>query len=128
MSRKDPTVIFGAGAGGRRAATHFARTRDVLFFVDSSPARHGQRVLDWDVRPPSAVLTVPAASVVVASVYADEIFAQLVTLGVPAQKVEIVNPDSLLDGGRDPFPVGCAAIIGVLTLIMSALVWWLSHE
>lgn len=123
MSAGDPIVIFGAGAGGRRAATHLSRARDVRYIVDSDEKKQGTRVLDWEVRPPRAILDTPEVTVIVASIHADQIFAQLLKLGVPAHRVEIVNPDQFADGGRDPFPTGIAVLALVLVAMVVATSW-----
>jgi hypothetical protein len=124
MSAGDPIVIFGAGAGGRRAATHLSRARDVRYFVDSDPRKHGTRVMDREVRPPQAILATPGVSVIVASIHADAIFTQLLKLGVPAHRIEIINPDSLVDGGKDPFPTGIALLASGIMTAMTAAIWW----
>jgi hypothetical protein len=124
MNAGDPIVIFGAGAGGRRAATHLSRARDVRYFVDSDPKKQGTRLMGVDIRPPRAILATPEVSVIVASIHADAIFDQLLKLGVPAHRIEIINPDSLVEGGRDPFPTGIALLASGLVTAATAVVWW----
>jgi hypothetical protein len=125
MTAGGPIVIFGAGAGGRRAATHCARARAVQYLVDSDPEKQGTRVLDWDVRPPAAILATPDVSVIVASIHADQIFEQLLALGVPAQRIEIVNPDTFADAGRDPFPTGLAVVVAGFLGGVAGFLWWM---
>jgi len=120
----DPIVIFGAGVGGRRAATHLARAREVRYFVDSDPKKQGTRVMGCEVRPPKAILSTPEVSVIVASIHADAIFTQLLTLGVPAHRIEIINPDALVDDGKDPFPTGIALLASGVVTAMTAVIWW----
>lgn len=124
MSAGDPIVIFGAGVGGRRAATHLSRARDVRYFVDSDPKKHGTSVMGRDVRPPQAILATPEVSVIVASIHADAIFTQLLKLGVPPHRIEIINPDSLVEGGKDPFPTGIALLASGFLTVMTAAIWW----
>ena len=124
MSPGDPIVIFGAGAGGRRAAMHLSRAREVRYFVDSDPKKHGTRVMGWEVRAPQSIVTTPEVSVIVASIHADAIFEQLLRLGVPAHRVEIINPDSLVEGGTDPFPTGIALLASGVLAGIAAVVWW----
>ena len=127
MRADNPIVIFGAGAGGRRAAAHCGRARTVQYFADNDIRKHGTRVGGIEVRPPKAILESPDVSVVVASIYADEIFKQLVTIGVPPHRIEIINPDALAATGRDPFPYGFfAVVLGVpacLAGIAAAALW-----
>jgi hypothetical protein len=127
MRADNPVVIFGAGAGGRRAAAHCSRARVIQYFADNDAKKHGTRVDGIEVRPPQAILESPDATVVVASIYADEIFKQLVTIGVPPHRIEIMNPDALPGTGRDPFPFGFVAVVlGVpacVVGVIGAIVW-----
>jgi hypothetical protein len=127
MRADNPIVIFGAGAGGRRAAAHCRRARPIQFFADNDVRKHGTRVDGIDVRAPREILESPDVTVVVASIYADEIFQQLVTIGVPPHRIEVMNPDALPGTGRDPFPYGFfAVVLGVpacLAGLAAAVVW-----
>jgi hypothetical protein len=124
MNAGDPIVIFGAGAGGRRAATHLSRARDVRYFVDSDSKKQGTRLMGVDIRAPQALLATPDVSVIVASIHADAIFEQLLKLGVPAHRIEIINPDSLVEGGSDPFPTGIALLASGFLTAVTAAIWW----
>jgi hypothetical protein len=130
MRADNPVVIFGAGAGGRRAAAYCRRARPIQFFADNDVRKHGTRVDGIDVRSPQDILDSPDVTVVVASIYADEIFQQLVTIGVQPQRIEVMNPDALPGTGRDPFPYGFfAVVLGVPACIISALgaVLWVTR-
>jgi hypothetical protein len=121
MRPDNPVVIFGAGAGGRRAAAHCRRARQIQFFADNDVRKHGTRIDGIDVLPPQAILESPNVTVVVASIYADEIFQQLVAIGVPPHRIEIMNPDALPGTGRDPFPYGFfAVVLGMAACIIGA--------
>lgn len=117
-------MIFGAGAGGRRAAAYLSRARDVRYFVDSDAKKQGTRLMGVEIRAPQAILATPDVSVIVASIHADAIFEQLLTLGVPAHRIEIINPDSLVEGGRDPFPTGIALLASGFVTALTAVIWW----
>ena len=127
MRDDNPIVIFGAGAGGRRAAAHCGTARPIQYFADNDVRKHGTRVDGIEVRPPQEILESPDVSVVVASIYADEIFQQLVGIGVQPHRIEIMNPDALPGSGRDPFPYGFfAVVVGVpacLAGIAGAVLW-----
>lgn len=122
MRADNPIVIFGAGAGGRRAAAHCKRARPIQFFADNDVRKHGTRVDGIEVRPPLEILESQDVTVVVASIYADEIFQQLVGIGVPPHRIEIMNPETLPGTGRDPFPYGFfGVIVGVAACIIGAV-------
>jgi hypothetical protein len=124
MRPENPIVIFGAGAGGRLAAAHCGRARQIQYFVDSDVNKHGTSVLGLSVRPPQALLDSPEVTVVVASIHADAIFLQLVGLGVPPHRIEIINPDACADTAHDPFPFGFMTVVfGVPAFVAAAILW-----
>jgi FlaA1/EpsC-like NDP-sugar epimerase len=104
-------VIFGAGDGGRRVWECVCRgaRAHVLFFVDNDPRKHGLRFLSADVRAPEALGEGGFDLVLVASIYADEITAQLDSLGVPRDLVRVFE----LSAGDEALDRAVAAALPV---------------
>lgn len=82
-------VIFGAGQGGRRLweAVCMSARANVRCFVDNDVRKHGLPFLGSEVRPPQVLRDGGFDLVLVGSVYAAEIVAQLGSLGVPRERI-----------------------------------------
>ena len=111
-----PVIIFGAGEGGQRARRSLADETHVLCFVDNDPGKHGTRVDGLLVQPPSSITDHPAARVIVASLYADDIVGQLLAAGISWDRVTIADETGPVRRLRDPLPLGCFAIVGGVLL------------
>ena len=118
-------VVFGAGAGGRRVAAHLAKAWVIDGFVDNDARKHGSTIDGLPVRAPSTILEGPRTSVLVASVYSDAIYAQLLTLGVPPSRIEVIDPEGVGGIRPDPFPYGCAAMTVAAATGLTVLAWWI---
>ncbi|MDM7947735.1 MAG: hypothetical protein QUV20_15520 [Oceanibaculum nanhaiense] len=96
-------VIYGAGSSGRHTAARLAKDYPLVAFADSDTAKQGT-VLDG--LPVVALESLPAESydvVIIASMYAEEIAAQLTgALGLPESRIRTL-PKHLLKSLR-PLP------------------------
>ena len=90
-------VIFGAGAGGREAHARLRGRHRVVAFVDNDRAKAGQLLSGLPIVTPDQLATLGFDAIVVASVHADAIRAQLRGLGVEASRVCTVE-QALGDG------------------------------
>lgn len=115
-------VIFGASVGGERGLHALRRKQKAIAFSDNDAAKHGTRILGLPVVPPSEVPTSGYDRVLVASGYYSEIFEQLVKLGVPAERIDILDHD-LLEGREEVRPVSdtVLAVYGVAIMIVLVL-------
>ena len=93
---KPSIVIFGAGKGGERFLRRCGAPYRVLAFCDNDPAKHGQTLSGLPIVPPSQLPAMPFDHVVVASMFGQEIKAQLVAqFGIPESKIRFAPKSSL---------------------------------
>jgi hypothetical protein len=102
--RKADVIIFGAGAGGRRAFEQLPFECRVVAFADNDPAKVGQSFCGHPIIAPAEIPGRAFDHVIVASMYADEIIPQLEQLGVAPHRIECVHRDVLI--GSDDATAG----------------------
>ena len=103
-------VIFGTGSTGERAwrAAEGSPDINILCFADNDPRKHGTLLHDRSIVGAEDLATKPCDFVVLASMYRAEIARQLVSLGLPPERVVSADPNqfaetfSALAGGRAP--------------------------
>ena len=93
-------AIFGCGAGGKRACLHLGSKYRIVTFLDNNEGEHGSRVFGVPVRDPESYDYGQVEHVFIASMYFDEILAQLLALGVPTSKIEYVSDEILMRDQR----------------------------
>ncbi|MGE3839974.1 MAG: hypothetical protein AB7I50_00155 [Vicinamibacterales bacterium] len=118
---KEAILMFGAGAGARRAHACLRHRCRVVAFVDNDPRRHGTYFLRRPVVGPSALGTMSWSRIHIASMYSDAIYRQLtLELGVdPARIVVVSRP--VLEGAYE-VSRWTYALLGALTTAALALV------
>ena len=92
---KKSVIVFGCGMGGRRALDHISKDERVIAFSDNDPNKVGSRYLGFDVIAPKTIPACDFAQVLIASQYADAICLQLLELGVPENKIQMLSCDAL---------------------------------
>jgi predicted O-methyltransferase YrrM len=95
-SRSLRLVIFGAGAGGREAQARLRGRHQLVAFADNDRAKAGQLLGGLPIVTPDQLGTLTFDVVVIASVHADAIRAQLRGLGIEASRLRSV--DQVLQG------------------------------
>lgn len=86
-------VIFGAGVGGTRAVEALKDKFSIQCLSDNDPKKHGTRLLDLPVIPPAELPRQEYDLVVIASLYANEIRAQLLNIGVDCDRIHVFDVD-----------------------------------
>lgn len=89
-------IVFGAGEAARRAFARLSDRVDVLAVADNDPAKQGASFMGVEVIAPARIRDMPYHCIVVASVHAREITAQLLDLGVSADDIELPPSDQRL--------------------------------
>ena len=89
---KQKILVFGTGEAAQRVLPRLRREYDVLGFVDNNKLKQGRMLASLPVLAPLAEEFSAVDLVVVASMHVEDIYHQLVTLGVPADKI-IVQSD-----------------------------------
>ena len=110
-SDKRKALIFGAGRGGYFAGRTLRKRFEIVGFLDNSATLQGSKLLGLPILSPDELGTVEFDLIAIASMYRDDIYYQLVDLGIDEDRIEIVDPD-LLDGryALDPLKVLILAI------------------
>lgn len=111
-------VIFGASIGGERALRWLPRGKKAVAFCDNNKAKHGTQFHGLPVLAPDALKTFGQDRVLIASAYYPEIFNQLVDLGVPLDRIDILDAE-ILNGVDQPTNTvywvlaGAAVVLGL---------------
>jgi FlaA1/EpsC-like NDP-sugar epimerase len=125
MTAKPRVFIFGAGLGGRRARRFRGGSIQVLGFLDNDVKKHGTVLDGLRISGADALKAHEWDRIVIASMYDEEIFQQLIALGVPVMKIDVLDRAVLL-GDDDP-PWGCwiaLLLMLVCSLAVSAAIWF----
>lgn len=123
MASKQKVIIFGAGLGGKRAARFLRKRYEVVGFADNSKEKHGTRFMGKLIIAPEELAGQDVDLIIIASMYAYDIFGQLQKLGIDMRRVEVV--DHAVLGGDYDFPWTCAGILAGLAVLVVVLAYWL---
>ncbi|MBE2213778.1 MAG: glycoside hydrolase family 99-like domain-containing protein [Opitutaceae bacterium] len=118
-NRKLDVILFGTGNGGRRAFDNLPSECRVVAFADNDPAKIGQSFCGYPVINPAELLERAYDHVIIASMYADEIIAQLEELGVARHKIEVAHP-SVLTAESGPGATTAAAPVKTPVVVFGA--------
>lgn len=122
-------IIFGTGNGGSNAARFLSKSANIIAFLDNNPARHGRRFKGKPVCAPSALNNMGWDEIHIASTsYYRAMADQLLSLGVPAEKIRAVASD-VLQAERSGCSLFCAVYYSAWVMVMGAgvggVVWLL---
>lgn len=97
---------------------------EVLGFLDNDSKKHGTSIAGRRVYGPEVLDQQQWDRIVIASMYDEEIFRQLMELGVPITKIDVLDRAVLL-GDDDP-PWGCWIVLLMIfvCIIVSAMAVW----
>lgn len=88
-------AIFGASEGGKRVWKALGRGVRVVAFLDNDPRKHGTWLCGIPIRSPAELEALGCDSVVIASMYAPQIYKQLREMGIGEARI-LLAPDSML--------------------------------
>ena len=85
-------VIFGAGGSGQ-IALHSIRNIEceVLCFADNDPNKHGSKLHGLPVVSAQELSTMPLDLILIASDFAQDIYRDLISIGLPDEKIRIFH-------------------------------------
>jgi hypothetical protein len=92
---KAAALIFGAGKGGERAYDHLRSEWKIAAFVDNDPAKQGSSLCGRPVIVPAQIADYGEVAVFVASMYGDQIHAQLLAAGIPRLRIHHLDAQIL---------------------------------
>ena len=85
-----PVIIFGASEAGQKAYEITTKQAVVIAFADNDTKKHGSNFCDVPVISPEQIPSLQFSAVLIASMYAKEIHAQLLLeLGLEYEKVHL---------------------------------------
>ena len=85
-----PVIIFGASEAGQKAYEITTQQAVVIAFADNDTKKHGSNFCDVPVISPEQIPSLQFSAVLIASMYAKEIHAQLLLeLGLEYEKVHL---------------------------------------
>lgn len=84
-------LIFGSSLGGTRVFNVLAKSDSVVAFVDNDPAKHGKILHGHEILSPAAAVKLEFDALIIASQAYPQIGAQLLSLGVPKDKIEVAD-------------------------------------
>lgn len=113
----DRAIVFGAGVAGQRIVRTMGRRR-VRLVVDNDSAKWGSRIQGVAVVGPGEIAHYDDR-IVIATVFAADVYGQLLDLGVDVERIEIASPEAM-NGAFIP-SAKCAAIFAGLSLLVLAL-------
>jgi len=90
-------LIFGASKGGYFACKTLKGSYEIMGFLDNSETLQGGRLLGKRVFSPSQLESEEFDLIVIASMYCDEIYKQLIDLGIEEDRIEAIDLE-LMDG------------------------------
>lgn len=114
-------VIFGAGLGGERALRWLKTGRrfDVIAYSDNDETKWNRDLNGLRVIPPGQILNMGVDRVLIASVYSAEIHSQLVKMGYPPDRIDVLESDILEGISNESSPM--VYVVAVVLLLIFAL-------
>ncbi|OUW17179.1 MAG: hypothetical protein CBD18_05360 [Opitutales bacterium TMED158] len=121
---KPAVLVFGCGAGGLHAYNALQGRYRINGFLDNDEKKQGREFCGKPVYSPQAIPTIEYDRIVVASQYSDVICLQLVELGIPESKIELLSQQILLNISDNRSLLKQVAICGYLAI--SSVILWIS--
>jgi capsular polysaccharide biosynthesis protein len=75
--KKEKIIVFGTGSAAIKYVKGVRKTHQVVGYLDNNTEKHGKKLNDIPIFPPDQIKQFPRLSVIVASSFFDEIYAQL---------------------------------------------------
>ena len=116
-------IIFGASVGGRRGLYSLPGGRKAVAFCDNDTKKHGTRFEGLPVIAPAQLAQIPYDRILVASSYQRTILDQLKELGIPLERVDLLDPDIL--NGLEDSPTPGRWLLGVAALVVALALYGL---
>jgi glycosyltransferase involved in cell wall biosynthesis len=86
-ARRLKVAIFGAGSGGERLGKQLLRRHDVVCFIDNDPNKIGKTLLGLPIISPKQIDALTVDRILIGSMHRTQICNQLLSLGVPQEKM-----------------------------------------
>ena len=124
----EKVIVFGASRGGTRAFRHLPRRTRVVAFCDNDHAKQGCKFEGRPVISPDRLPDTDFDYILVASSYYPEIFNQLLAIGIPLDRIEVLDAEILRGEAEEERPLlfffgALLAAPVLLMLLLSTLIW-----
>jgi FlaA1/EpsC-like NDP-sugar epimerase len=129
VRRKERIIIFGAGVGGRRAFRCLRHRCKILAFADNDSRKYGKQLLGRPIVSAAALRSMKFDAAYIASMYAPQIYSQLVDkLQMDPLKIVTVRQD-ILSGEYEVsyWSIAVLIFLGILALafvVAAGLLAW----
>ncbi len=85
-------LLFGAGSSGLKSLEECNRVQaEVLGFVDNNQSLRGTVIEGYPVYTPKDIFEFPDATILIASIYVNEIRQQLYEMGIDENRIEVIQ-------------------------------------
>ncbi len=120
MSKKLKLILFGAGLVGRQVLPKYHERFDILAFADNDPKKHNDVISGISIIHPEQIFQCDYDYIVITSTSIDPIEEQLLTLGVPKEKIKpYVEHVAIV---RQRFPFDAVFFIFLCLLVIFCLI------
>lgn len=120
MARKLKVILFGAGLVGRQILPVYRDKVDIIGFADNDPKKQERSVLGVPVMQPDTILNHQYDYVVISSTSVGQIMDQLISLGVPRERIRVIREAESGENRHFPWDallflvIGLAVTVGIL--------------
>ena len=121
MLTKTKVIMFGAGLIGREVFPKLGSHVQVVAFADNDPEKHNTTISGVPVISPAGIRTTNYDIVLITSTSISDMYEQLLSLGVPKDKIIIADDSE--KGRTSEFPWDAVFLLSgvVLALIIAAI-------
>ncbi len=95
-------VLFGAGGSGQIALRSLRKIScEIVCFADNDAQKHGSQIEEIPVMGPQDLSSQDFDLILIASDYAQDIYRELISIGMPDEKIRIFHVSIGLEGNED---------------------------
>lgn len=124
--RKMDVILFGAGLVGRQVVPVYKDKVNIVCFADNDPKKKGKMVQGIKVISPDDICNTTHDYVVISSTSIGQIMDQLLTMGIPRERIKVMREAE--SGDKRHFPWD-AMLFLLLTagLFIGGVIWIILH-
>ena len=88
-------IIFGAGEGGKKVASILigSLNYEIIAFADNNPVKQKKSIFGIPIIGPKGFFSQKFDRIIISSIYAKDIYIQLIDLGIPEKKLVVMFLD-----------------------------------
>ena len=97
LDKKTRIILFGASELGQMMLESFSSNKQVICFIDNDSKKHNTEFAGLSVKSPDDIRLLDYDYIVISSSFYDEILEQLLSMGIPEEKIASVINGELVD-------------------------------